>query len=381
MTSITRFTQILKPCTAFFQQSVHKHNANKYLKGFSCENLLQVMLFAQWSKSGSYRILESKINPHIKLLKRQNMPLISRSTVSYALQNRSTKPFEETVNALIELCRNNLSQQEYKQLKLLDSTPIQLKGKGFDKWVKSNSRVTGMKLHTVIDNQTYCLESYELTLANQTDVSIGKHLVDIQAGQTYVFDKGYCDYNWWWAIHQHQAFFVTRAKSNASVKVIKSNEIEDIDKQVILQDEVVQFVNHHQKKSRKNQYVEPLRRIMVARENHQDALVLFTNNLNAKAIDIATQYRSRWNIELWFKWIKQHLEVKHFLGKSENAVRIQLLCALIAYLLLRLYYAKCQVSCSLHHFFVWLGSALFERATKIDWKTRWHPSRRIYFGQ
>lgn len=106
-----------------------------------------------------------------------------------------------------------MSQQEYKQLKLLDSTPIQLKGKGFDKWVASNSRVTGMKLHTVIDNQTYCLESYELTLANQTDVSIGKHLVDIQAGQTYVFDKGYCDYNWWWAIHQHQAFLLLEPKA------------------------------------------------------------------------------------------------------------------------------------------------------------------------
>lgn len=370
---------MIKPCLPIFQAAVKKHHADKYVKGFYCEHLLQAMLFAQLSNSQSYRVLEHKMNWHIQASRIKNMLLISRSTLSAALANRCIKPFEQTVSALLELCQKHLPKQECRQLKILDSTPFQLKGKGFDKWVQDNGRIQGMKMHTLIDSQNNCIETYQLTLANQNDITVGKQLVQIQENQTYVFDKGYCDYNWWWSIHQQKAFFVTRAKSNAAVNVIEQKALNPKEAH-ILADELVVFTNHHQKAKRKNHYTEALRRITVKREN-DIPLILFSNDLTKSAAEIAEQYRSRWQIELWFKWIKQHLLIKHFLGKTENAVMLQILCALIAYLLLRLYQVKTGFVGTLHQFLAWLSSALLERATEIVWKVRWHKCRRNYFGQ
>lgn len=244
---------MIKPCLPIFQAAVKKHHADKYVKGFYCEHLLQAMLFAQLSNSPSYRILEHKMNWYIQTSRIKNMPLISRSTLSAALANRCIKPFEQTVSALLQLCQKHLPKQECRQLKILDSTPFQLKGKGFDKWVQDNGRIQGMKMHTLIDSQNNCIETYQLTLANQNDITVGKQLVQIQENQTYVFDKGYCDYNWWWSIHQQKAFFVTRAKSNAAVNVIEQKALNPKEAH-ILADELVVFTKHHQKAKRKNHY-------------------------------------------------------------------------------------------------------------------------------
>lgn len=261
----------------------------------------------------------------------------------------------------------------------MDSTPFQLKGKGFDEWVQDNGRIQGMKMHTLIDSQNNCLETYQLTLANQNDITVGKQLVQIQENQTYVFDKGYCDDNWWWSIHQQKAFFVTRAKSNAAVNVIEPKALNPKEAH-ILADALVVFTNHYQKAKRKNHYTEALRCIIVQREN-DTPLILFSNDLTKSADEITKQYRNRWQIELWFKWIKRHLLIKHFLGKTENAVMLQILCALIAYLLLRLYQVKTGFVGTLHQFLAWFSSTLLECATEIVWKVRWHKCRRNYFGQ
>ena len=169
--------------------------------------------------------------------------------------------------------------------------------------------------------------------------------------------SGYCDYNWWHQIDQEGAFFVTRLKRNASIRVLKSRSTEGD----ILSDEVIEFKNKWPGGGRKNNYVKPLRRIVVHREDHVDPLVLVTNLMGVPVEEVAALYKQRWAIVLWFKWVKQNLKIKKFLGQSENAVKIQILVALITYLIADLYRQLCG---SRRGFYLWLAelkSTLFQR--------------------
>ncbi len=158
-------------------------------------------------------------------------------------------------------------------LYLLDSTPICLRGRGYE-WTqaRSMSRIPGLKIHLLYspDKQLPC--DARITASTQNDIEYGRN-VEIEKGAKYVFDKGYCDYNWWHQIDQEGAFFVTRLKRNASIRVLKSRSTEGD----ILSDEVIEFKNKWPGGGRKNNYVKPLRRIVVHREDHVDPLVLVTN--------------------------------------------------------------------------------------------------------
>ena len=195
--------------------------------------------------------------------------------------------------------------------------------------------------------------------------------IEIEPGAKYLFDKGYCDYNWWYRIDQAQAFFVTRLKHNAAIRVLKANHIAEKDESIIVSDDVIQFKNKHPGGRRINHYMKPLRRIVVHREDHNQPIVVVTNQMEMPADEIADLYKRRWAIELWFKWIKQNLKIKQFLGRSENAVRIQLLIARITYLLT---YQYRQLSGSTQSHYLWvaeLKSTLFQRSKlEYDWLKR-----------
>ena len=169
-----------------------------------------------------------------------------------------------------------------------------------------------------------------ITGANINDVDQGRKL-PIEPGATYVFDKGYCDYSWWHRIDTEGARFVTRLKKNAAMRIERSRPIAAVDEQ-ILGDSEVSFVYPSNRGRHRNLYTGMLRKIEVARLAGEP-LVLVTNDLNSSASAIAALYKERWQIELFFKWIKQNLKIKRFLGENENAIRIQLITALIAYLL------------------------------------------------
>lgn len=159
----------------------------------------------------------------------------------------------------------------------------------------------------------------------------------LEAGAGYVVDKGYCDYTWWHRIDAAQARFVTRFKRNAARKVERELPIAPEDAGVVLRDEIVCFANRHPRGGRTHHYQKPLRRVVGARPEHDQPLVLATHALASPAARIARRYKERWGIELFFKWITQPLKIKRFPGRTENAVRIQILTALIAYLPLALY--------------------------------------------
>ena len=206
-----------------------------------------------------------------------------------------------------------------------------------------------------------CPTAQSITEATVNDID-QHHLVQPEKGATYVFDKGYCDYSWWAELDQAGTYFVTRLKTNAAVQVIEQitpskNQNADA---TILADEYIRF-KHKKNSSRPNHYhSKTLRRITVKRED-KAPLVLVSNNLTAPAQEIADTYKQRWQIELLFKWLKQHLQLKRFFGRNANAVKLQLLCAMMAYLLLKLYQQNTRTHDSLHLLYAQIAGCLFER--------------------
>jgi len=199
---------------------------------------------------------------------------------------------------------------------------------------------------------------HSITGANVNDVDEGCK-VPIEPGATYVFDKGYCHYSWWHRLDSEGARFVTRLKKNAAVRIERCRPIETGDEQ-ILSDSDVSFVYRSNRGRHRNLYTGMLRRIEVARLAGE-SLILVTNDLTSPASAIAALYKERWQIELFFKWIKQNLKIKKFLGEKENAIRIQLITALIAYLLVVLMKAATGCKDSLKVVLDQLRTGLFQR--------------------
>jgi IS4 transposase len=188
-----------------------------------------------------------------------------------------------------------------------------------------------MKMHVVYDPNADVPHCVEVTPANVNDVEIGRQLA-IRAGMTYVFDKGYCRFDWWQKINDSRAFFVTRAKVNTRLRAIKHRPLRKRKGdgfKVIADDEVVLTSKGD------SRLPIPLRRIKIRREE-AGMITLLTNDLARTAVEIAALYKSRWQIELLFRWIKQHLRIRKFLGTNDNAIRLQILAAMIGYLLLRI---------------------------------------------
>jgi IS4 transposase len=215
-------------------------------------------------------------------------------------------------------------------------------------------------LHVLYDNarQVPCWSAF--SAANVNDITAAQAL-PLAPGQRYVFDKGYCDYTWWHAIDQAKSHFVTRFKGNAALRVVEERPIGEADRDTILADEIVVFRHRHNRAGHTNPYEAPLRRIVVARPDHARPLVLATNDLDSPALTISAHYKARWNIELFFKWIKQHLRLRRFLGRSERAVKIQILTALVAYLLVALAHRASTSATTLWLFLAELRAGLFQR--------------------
>ena len=339
MFRISRFHHLLKALPrGCFDKLVQLRQADKHNKGFSSWDQLIAMLYAQLSGAQSLRQLEAGFNCAVSHHYHLGCGPIHRSTLSQANGKRSAEVFADTARMLMGQVRSSLRRDCEQMLYLLDSSSVTLKGPGFDSWTGATAtrNTQGMKLHVLLDlhRQTPCQIS--MTAPNVNDVEQGRRL-NLERGALYVFDKGYCDYAWWHAIAQSQAQFVTRFKYNAALVVERTQAIDEQAREFVLADEIVRFKNKCPGGKRRNPYEAPLRRITSARPGKDRPLVLATNDLTSPALEIGARYKDRWQIELFFKWIKQHLNIKRFLGRGENAVRIQILTALIAYLLLALY--------------------------------------------
>ena len=282
-----------------------------------------------WAGSTSLRAVEATFNANSHQHYHLGVGKAPRSTLSDANARRPVGVFAETFAMLAETADRHTRVEGAEMVRLIDSSPIPL-GK-MCKWAKWNGRIRGMKMHVVYHPGNDVPRCVEITPATVNDVEIGRQ-TELEAGATYVFDKGYYHFGWWKKINDAKAFFVTRVKVNTRLRATKSRYVRKTigDGFTIIDDADVVLASKGDSK-----LPIPLRRIRVKRDKG-GTITLITNDLKRTAVEIAALYKSRWQIELLFRWIKQHLNLRKFIGNNDNAIRLQIIAAMIAYLLLRI---------------------------------------------
>jgi putative transposase len=324
------FGSLLKPIhRRQFQATVDRVDGDAYDKSFKSWDHLVALIFAQLNHADSLRGLAASFNANAQHHYHLGVGELARSTLSDANARRPVGIFAQTFAMLSGMADRQTRREGAEMVRLIDASPIPL-GK-ICKWAKWNGRIRGMKLHVVYDPQADVPHDVAITPANVNDVEIGRQ-VAIEAGMTYVFDKGYCRFDWWTKINESNAFFVTRAKVNMRLRVTERRYVRKIigDGFRIVDDAEVVLASKGD-----SRLPIPLRRIRVKRDKG-GVITLLTNDLTRSAVEIAALYKSRWQIELLFRWIKQHLDIRKFLGTNDNAIRLQILAAMIAFLLLRI---------------------------------------------
>jgi IS4 transposase len=377
MFRISRLQEVLKHLPrGVFDRAVRSQQADKYRKSFSCWQQLVGMVYAQLSGVSSLRTLQSSFNAHSAHHYHLGCRALHRSTLADANAQGNEAVFSSVAQVLMQQVRGGVRSQAHEFLQLIDSTPISLKGAGFDHWTSKNRthRTQGLKLHIVFGLAEGAPVAHSITAPNLNDLDYARTLSP-QRGKIYVFDKAYYDYGWWWKMNQSGALFVSRFKRNARLLVKQQRAIPRNAQGIILKDEQVYLSTKHYGGGRNNAYHGVIRRIEVARQG-KPSLVLATNDLKSSALRIAGRYKARWHIELFFKWIKQHLNIKRFMGRTPNAVRIQILTALIAYLLAVLHAQATSFKGSMWLFLSELRATLFQRPDlELQRHRRWRQRR------
>lgn len=378
MYSISRLQQVLKAVPqGAFDKIVQAHGGDRYVKRFRCRDQLVAMLYVQLAGAQSLRELEAGFNPQARHHYHLATGRVARSTLSDANEKRNPLIFADLLRLLIEQAGRALRRERQELLYVLDATTVPLPPRCSQE-LRGHASARGnhgMKLHVQFEAGSAGVEGASITKAAVNDITEGRKL-SIEAGATYVFDKGYCNYNWWHSINQKGAIFVTRFRRDAALKFVRERRTSN--KRGILRDSVVAFALRTPRGGHKNSYSTSLRRIEVDRPDAAP-LVLATNDLASPAEEIALVYKRRWAIELLFKWVKQHLQIRRFVGRNENAMRIQLLTALIAYMLVLLLRKASRFRGTLWMLLAELRHSLFQRprTDESHWRRRRAMRERI----
>jgi IS4 transposase len=378
MYSISRFQQVLKAVPqGAFDKIVQAHGGDRYVKRFRCRDQLVAMLYVQLAGAHSLRELEAGFNPQARHHYHLATGRVARSTLSDANEKRNPLIFADLLKLLMGQAGRALRRERQELLYVLDATTVPLPPRCSQE-LRGHASARGnhgMKLHVQFETGSAAVEGASITKAAVNDITQGRKL-PIEAGATYVFDKGYCNYNWWHSIDQKGAIFVTRFRRDAALKFVRERRASK--KQGILRDSVVAFALRTPRGGHKNSYSTSLRRIEVDRPDAAP-LVLATNDLASPAEEIALLYKKRWAIELLFKWVKQHLQIRRFVGRNENAMRIQLLTALIAYMLVLLLRKASRFQGTLWMLLAELRHSLFQRprTDESHWRRRRAMRERI----
>lgn len=314
-----------------FKRFVDKYNGDFASKKLSCWEQFVAILLGQIGNCSSLREIENTIKFHSK--EQYHLGLkknICRSTLANANSTRNWRIYRDIFLDLI----NNLKEKEQIQTKeiieIIDSTPIML-DLNHHKWCEQTRNIKGLKVHVLFNSTENIPTYFEITSPKVNDIVEGRK-INIKKGCTYVFDKGYTDYNWYYEIEKSGAYFVTRLKKNAKIQTISSLQ----ESNELISSQIIKFCNKVPRGGKINEYHnKPLKKVIVQREG-KSPLILITNDFKRSDEEIAELYKRRWQIELFFKWIKQNLKIKKFLGKSENAIKTQICIAMISFVLLRL---------------------------------------------
>jgi len=311
-----------------FNYIVRKYNGDKYVKHFTCWNQLLALMFGQLSNRESLRDLIIALEAHNSKCYHLGMGRsISRSSLARANQDRDNKIFEEYAYCLVNEARQKRVTDIFKlngNVFAFDSTTIDLCLAVFW-WAKFRRSKGGIKVHTLYDLETQIPAFFHITDAAVHDSKVMKE-IPYESGSYYVFDRAYNNFKMLYRIHQIGAYFVIRAKKNLQYKVIKWKR--RLPKNV-LSDATIELTGFYPTQY----YPEPLRLVRFWDEEQKREFIFLTNAMHISSILVAELYKNRWQIELFFKWLKQHLKIKKFWDTTENAVRIQIYAAICAYCL------------------------------------------------
>ena len=311
-----------------FNRIIAKYEGDKYVKHFTCWNQLLAMMFGQLCNRASLRDLITILEAHSSKCYHLGLGKnISKTNLAYANQNRDYRIFEEFAYYMIAEAREKRKTKIFDiggSVYAFDSTTIDLCLAVFW-WAKFRKRKGGIKVHTLYDIETQIPTFFHITTASVNDVN-AMDVISYEQGSYYVFDRGYNDFKRLYKINTIEAYFVVRAKKSLQFKPIKWKR--RLPKNV-LSDATVELTGFYPGKY----YPDNLRLVRFWDEEQSREFSFLTNNFSLTSLQVANLYKNRWQIELFFKWLKQHLKIKKFWGTSENAVKIQIYCAICAYCL------------------------------------------------
>jgi Transposase DDE domain/Domain of unknown function (DUF4372) len=311
-------------------QIVEQHSADALARKLNTKRHLIALLYGQFSGATSLREIVTGMESHETRLYHLGAAPVKRSTVSDANSQRPWQVFGELATQMLKQAHRGLRRATKDAVRLIDSTSVRLSGLS-QGWATFSANVFGAKMHIAYDPNADRPVYFAVTAAKVNDITAAKAM-PIEAGATYAFDLAFYDYGWWAQLDDAGCRFVTRLKKNTPFAVVHENRVPRNSN--ILSDRIG-HLPQRLAKSRKNPLQVPVRELRVTIDTGK-LLRIVTNDLDAPAQEIADLYKQRWQIELFFRWVKQTLRIRHFIGVSENAVRIQIAVALICFIILRL---------------------------------------------
>jgi Domain of unknown function (DUF4372)/Transposase DDE domain len=355
-----------------FDSIVENHQGNKYVRTFTCWNQMLCMVFGQLTNRDSMRDLMLSLEAHQSKYYHLGFgSSISRRNLGEANEKRNSVIFEEFAYVLIDQARKSCYSADFEikvdgNIYALDSTTIDLCLSVFW-WAEFRKAKGGIKMHTLFDVNTSIPSFIHITNAKLHDVNV-LDIICFEQGSFYIMDKAYIDFDRLFKLHKQGAYYVTRAKDNMCFRRIYSKPVDK--KAGVLYDQIGMLETYKSKK----EYPDKLRRIKYYDDESKKTFVFLTNNTELKAEEIAFLYKKRWEVELFFKWMKQHLKIKSFWGITLNAVKIQIYCAIIAYCLVAIVGNKLKVDRPIYEILQILSISLLDKApvreilAKCDYK-------------
>ncbi len=356
----TLFAQIMDfvPWTSF-SRIVDRHSGNAGVRRMNCAEQFRVMAFAQLTWRESLRDIEVTLGANASKLYAMGLRhSVHRSTLADANESRDWRIWSDLAALFIRRARKLYADEDLgldltNTVYALDATTIDLCLSLFD-WAPFRSTKAAVKMHTLLDLRGSIPAFIHVSDGKMHDVNV-LDILPIEAGAFYVMDRGYLDFTRLYRMHQAGAFFVTRSKRGMDSRRVYS-AVTDRTTGVICDQRIALNGFYAQKN-----YPEHLRRIRFKDPESGKTLVFLTNNKTLPALTIAALYKSRWQVELFFKWIKQHLRIKKFLGTSENAVKTQIWCAVSTYVLIAIVKKELQLDASLYTLLQILSVSVFEK--------------------
>ena len=360
----TIFNQILHLIPRHqFEGIVNKYEADRYVKYFSCWQQLISLLFAQIRGKDSLRDIETSLRTQSNKWYHIGLKDIKRSTLSDANNSRSWRIYEELFYSILRRCKDITPKHKFRfksPLYTLDATVIELCLSLYP-WAKFRKRKGALKIHNLYDHSG-CIPTFmAISDGKQHDVKVAKDLdLPLMADSIVSVDRAYIDYKWLNSLNTSGVYFVTRAKKNINYEIIGQHKVNK--KKGLLFDYTIKLSGYYQSRF----YPQNLRLVGFHDRETNKTLVFLTNNFLLSAYTITQIFKARWKIEEFFRWIKQNLRIKSFLGTSKNAVLTQIWVAMCYYLLLSYIKYQTKYSYTLSEFAIMLKETVLERTSLID---------------